>query len=129
VSGIFDYEGTGDIVGVEAWVRWPHPERGLLEPDHFLPLVRQNGLRRAVTEVVLAQALGDAAQWHTRGVGIPVAVNLFAPSLGDLELPSRIAHALADRELTSDALDACAAGGRRAPLMPRPFSARGHRAR
>jgi diguanylate cyclase len=95
---------TGDIVGVEALVRWPHPERGLLEPDHFLPLVRENGLMRAVTEVVLAQALGDAAQWHDRGVGIPVAVNLFAPSLGDLELPSRIAQALADRELTSDAL-------------------------
>ena len=44
---------TGDIVGVEALVRWPHPKRGLLGPAHFLPLVRKRGLMRAVTDLVL----------------------------------------------------------------------------
>ncbi len=93
-----------EIVGVEALVRWPHPERGLLGPDHFLPLVRQHGLMRSVTELVLAQALDDTAQWHSRGVGVPIAVNLFAPSLGDLDLPNQLVRALADRNLSADAL-------------------------
>jgi EAL domain-containing protein (putative c-di-GMP-specific phosphodiesterase class I) len=92
------------IVGVEALVRWPHPERGLLGPDNFLPLVRQHGLMGSVTELVLAQALDDAAEWHSLGVGVPIAVNVFAPSLGDLDLPNQIMRALADRNLTSAAL-------------------------
>jgi EAL domain-containing protein (putative c-di-GMP-specific phosphodiesterase class I) len=92
------------IVGVEALVRWPHPERGLLGPDHFLPLVRQHGLMRSLTEFVLAQALDDAAHWYSRGVGVPIAVNVFAPALGDLDLPNQIMRALADRNLAPAAL-------------------------
>ncbi|KAA0084500.1 GGDEF domain-containing protein [Mycolicibacterium sp. P9-64] len=92
------------IVGAEALVRWPHPERGLLGPDTFLPLVRQHGLMRSVTELVLARALDDAAEWRRAGVEVPVAVNLFAPSVGDLNLPDQIMRALADRNLTSAAL-------------------------
>ena len=94
----------GDIVGVEALVRWPHRDRGLLGPDHFLPLVREHGLMRSVTELVLAQALDDVAAWHAQGFDVPVAVNIFAPSLGDLELPRQIARALSERNLRSDSL-------------------------
>lgn len=94
----------GDIVGVEALVRWPHRDRGLLGPEHFLPLVREHGLMRAVTELVLAQALDDVAAWHTHGFDVPVAVNIFAPSLGDLELPRQIAKALSERNLRSEML-------------------------
>jgi diguanylate cyclase (GGDEF)-like protein len=93
-----------EIVGVEALVRWPHPERGLLGPDHFLPLVREHGLMRSVTELVLARALDDAAQWYSRGVGVPMAVNVFAPALADLDLPNQIVLALAGRRLGTDAL-------------------------
>jgi diguanylate cyclase (GGDEF)-like protein len=92
------------IVGVEALVRWPHPERGLLGPDHFLPMVREHGLMRSVTELVFAKALDDAAYWQTRGVNVPIAVNVFAPSLGDLGLPSRIVRLLTDRDLGANAL-------------------------
>jgi diguanylate cyclase (GGDEF)-like protein len=95
---------TGDIVGVEALVRWRHPDRGLLYPDQFLPLVRQNGLMHALTELVLEQALDDAVRWHARGHPLPVAVNLFPPSLADLDLPARFAQALGRRDLTSAAL-------------------------
>jgi diguanylate cyclase (GGDEF)-like protein len=92
------------IVGVEALVRWPHAERGVLGPDQFLPLVREHGLMRSVTELVLTQAVDDAARWHSRRVGVPVAVNIFAPSLGDLHLPKQILKALARRNLSTDAL-------------------------
>lgn len=95
---------SGDVVGVEALVRWPHPKRGLLSPDHFLPLVRKRGLMRAVTDLVLTQALDDAAEWHSMGIGVPIAVNVFAPSLGDLDLPTHIASALGERDLSPEDL-------------------------
>jgi len=92
------------IVGVEALVRWPHAERGVLGPDHFLPLVREHGLMHSVTEVVLARAIDDAALWHSRGFGVPIAVNVFAPSLGDLGLPKQIVRALTRGKLNAEAL-------------------------
>jgi diguanylate cyclase (GGDEF)-like protein len=95
---------TDAVVGVEALVRWPHPNLGILEPADFLPLVRQNGLMEAVTDVVLARALEDAAGWYAAGVHIPVAVNLSAPSLNDESTPDRIGVALARQGLTADAL-------------------------
>ena len=95
---------SGDVVGVEALVRWPHPTRGLLGPAHFLPLVRKLVLMRAVTDIVLAQALDDAAEWQAMDIGVPIAVNVFAPSLGDLDLPTHIASALAVRELSPEDL-------------------------
>jgi diguanylate cyclase len=93
-----------EVVGVEALVRWPHRDHGLLGPEQFLPLVRQHGLMRAVTETVLAQALDDAVVWYRRGARIPVCVNLFAASLTDVLLPAHIVEALARRELPADCL-------------------------
>ena len=52
---------TGAVRGVEALVRWQHPERGLLGPGHFLPLVEQSGLTRALTAFVLDRALARSA--------------------------------------------------------------------
>jgi diguanylate cyclase len=95
---------TTDLVGAEALVRWPHPIFGLVRPQQFLPLVRQHGLMRKVTDLVLDQALGDAAQWQLRGIAVPVAVNLFPPLVGDVSLPSRIFDALARHGLPGDSL-------------------------
>ena len=94
----------GAIVGVEALIRWPHPRRGLLEPDRFLPLVRQHGLMRSMTTVVLELALDEAAEWYRRGVGVPVAVNVFAPAISDPALPDQILGALQARGLSPQAL-------------------------
>jgi diguanylate cyclase (GGDEF)-like protein len=95
---------TGEVVGVEALVRWPHPDRGVLLPDQFLPLVRSNNLMEALTDVVLARALGDAAAWYSGGHALPVAVNLFPASLADNALPDRIRRALATGGLRADCL-------------------------
>ena len=94
----------GEMVGVEALVRWHHPERGLLYPDQFLPLARRNALMHAMTELVVERALDDAAVWHARGYRLPVAVNLFPPTLADLDLPARLDRALNSHGLTSSAL-------------------------
>jgi diguanylate cyclase (GGDEF)-like protein len=94
----------GDIVGVEALVRWPHRDRGVLGPDHFLPLVREHGLMGAVTQLVLEKALDDVAGWQAEDFTVPVAVNVFAPSLGDLDLPGQIERALFERNLRPEGL-------------------------
>ncbi|WP_319448534.1 MULTISPECIES: putative bifunctional diguanylate cyclase/phosphodiesterase [unclassified Mycobacterium] len=93
------------MVGVEALVRWPHPELGLLTPNQFLPLVRQNGLMDVVTDLVLTTAVSDAARWYApHTCDVPVAINLFAPVLNDLTLPDRISAALEKAELPPAAL-------------------------
>ncbi|ORW72790.1 hypothetical protein AWC25_18715 [Mycobacterium sherrisii] len=81
---------TGAVSGAEALVRWQHPDLGTLEPGEFLPLVRDHGLMDALTDLVLSQAVADAAQWYAAGAGIPVAINLWAPSLDEDGLPDRI---------------------------------------
>jgi len=89
---------TGRIVGAEALLRWPRPD-GLLTPEDFLPLVRRHGLITAITDLVLNRALDDALAWQSASLGLPVAVNLFAPSLANLGIPAQITTALADRGL------------------------------
>jgi diguanylate cyclase len=86
---------TGAVAGVEALVRWPHPELGTLAPADFLQLVRQQGLMEAVTELVLSRAVADAAGWYAAGIHVPVAVNLSGPSFDDDSLPDRIMSVLA----------------------------------
>jgi len=95
---------TGEVAGVEALVRWEHPQRGLLLPGEFLPLARQNGLMGALTEAVVHRAVRDAAEWRAQGTQVPLAVNLFPPSLVDLDFPGRIVRILADGGLATEYL-------------------------
>ncbi len=90
---------SGRIVGLEALLRWPHPELGELRPDAFMGLVRQHGLMRRVTELVVARALDDAVRWETAGVDTAIAVNIFAPDLKDAGLPEALCEALQTRGL------------------------------
>ncbi|MGU3499204.1 putative bifunctional diguanylate cyclase/phosphodiesterase [Mycobacterium sp. C31M] len=87
------------IAGVEALLRWPHPRLGTLRPDTFLSLVRQHGLMRPVSELVVTKVLDDAAQWRSRGLDVDVAINLFAPMLRDTELPAALCRQLDRRGL------------------------------
>jgi EAL domain-containing protein (putative c-di-GMP-specific phosphodiesterase class I) len=68
---------TGDVVGVEALLRWQHPSRGLLGPLEFLELAEEMGLGPALGDWVLSTALTESAGWRGRGdKPIPVAVNI-----------------------------------------------------
>ena len=82
---------SGAVHGVEALVRWSHPSRGLLSPGHFLPLVEQSGLSRALTAFVLDRALEEVGR-SCPDLGI--AVNLGPADLLDLALPGEVAAAL-----------------------------------
>ncbi|WP_255506693.1 bifunctional diguanylate cyclase/phosphodiesterase [Mycolicibacterium sp. 018/SC-01/001] len=95
---------TGEMVGVEALLRWPHPRLGMLLPDTFIGLVRERGLIQRVTRIVVDKALDDAARWHAAGLRMPVAVNLFAPCLHEADLPELFSAALESRGLAADLL-------------------------
>jgi EAL domain-containing protein (putative c-di-GMP-specific phosphodiesterase class I) len=96
--------GTRRIVGVEALVRWRHPERGMLSPAIFLPLAEQAGLMRTLTRRVLGDALAACRVWRDVGHDLHVSVNVTATDLLDAELPIEIAAALADHDLPAEVL-------------------------
>jgi EAL domain-containing protein (putative c-di-GMP-specific phosphodiesterase class I)/GGDEF domain-containing protein len=74
---------TGQVTGVEALVRWSHPERGAVGPDRFIPIVESSGRAAELTAHVFRAALEDAARWHAAGHKLSVAVNVSATLLED----------------------------------------------
>ena len=85
---------SGQVVGVEALVRWQHPSRGLLPPAEFLPMAEQTGMIRLLSDAVLELALRQVRAWLDEGHSIQVAVNVSARSLHDLDLPDRVRESL-----------------------------------
>jgi diguanylate cyclase (GGDEF)-like protein len=78
------------VVGLEALVRWEHPQRGFLAPDKFVPLAEEAGLIGPLTQWVLGTALTQIAQFRAEGHVLTMAVNLSARSLHDTDLPATI---------------------------------------
>ncbi|MHC8406099.1 putative bifunctional diguanylate cyclase/phosphodiesterase [Pseudomonas sp. TMB3-21] len=76
------------VVGVEALIRWQHPEHGLVPPDLFIPLAEQNGTIIAIGEWVLDQSCKQLRDWHDQGfTDLRMAVNLSTVQLHHAELP------------------------------------------
>ncbi|XQW83947.1 EAL domain-containing protein [Thalassotalea piscium] len=69
---------TGDIIGAEALIRWQHPQRGLLSPIEFLPLIENHQLSIDVGEWVLEESLNQLRQWQQAGLKLKVSVNIAA---------------------------------------------------
>ena len=78
---IFDLPSR-EVVGVEALIRWRHPERGIVPPDSFIPLAEESGLIVPIGRWVLDEACRQAAAWAAEGLGIGVSVNVSAHQLG-----------------------------------------------
>ncbi|MFM9609607.1 putative bifunctional diguanylate cyclase/phosphodiesterase [Streptomyces niveiscabiei] len=66
----------GHVAGLEALVRWVHPERGKVPPDEFIAIAESSGLMPHLTEYVLETALEQVARWRAQGLRVPVAVNV-----------------------------------------------------
>jgi diguanylate cyclase (GGDEF)-like protein len=96
--------GDGRVAGMEALVRWQHPERGLVTPDEFIPLVEQTVLLRPLTMFVLNEALRQWREWKILGIEAQIAVNLSARNLLDVQLPDQVAEALARHGVPASAL-------------------------
>jgi diguanylate cyclase (GGDEF)-like protein len=85
---------SGEVSGVEALVRWNHPDRGMISPDQFIPLAERSGLIHDLSLWVLETALRQVGEWRSMGLLVPVSVNLSARDLIDVHLPDEIEAAL-----------------------------------
>ena len=85
---------SGRIVAAEALARWPHPERGMVPPDEFIPLCENTGLIRAVGAFVLGTAARQQVAWQALGHDLRIAVNLSPRQLREAELLPDLAQAV-----------------------------------
>ncbi|MEH6446266.1 MAG: EAL domain-containing protein [Oceanospirillaceae bacterium] len=87
----------GTVTGVEALIRWQHPERGLLSPIEFLPVIENNPMMIEMGEWVIDTALTQISQWQAMGLNLPVStsVNIAAVQLQQPDFTQRLATILA----------------------------------
>ncbi|MFZ6747879.1 putative bifunctional diguanylate cyclase/phosphodiesterase [Undibacterium sp. Ren11W] len=86
--------GTGQVIAVEALIRWLHPERGFIYPDHFIPFAEQTGFIRQLSLWVLNEAAGICGLWSAQGVHLKMSINLSTLDLLDQELPEKFSQVL-----------------------------------
>jgi diguanylate cyclase (GGDEF)-like protein len=94
----------GAVVGVEALVRWQHPQRGLLPPADFLPAAENAGLIVPMTMRILRVSLRQVRRWREDGLDLNIAVNISPRHLTDIDLPGQVATLLAAEGLPGSAL-------------------------
>jgi diguanylate cyclase (GGDEF)-like protein/PAS domain S-box-containing protein len=97
---------NGSLVGVEALVRWRHPERGIVLPHEFISVAEEQGLINRIGLAVIDQAVGQIAAWRQRaGRPLRLAINVSARQLRDRSLGERLGALLAHHDLPADAIE------------------------
>lgn len=85
---------TGKVAGFEALIRWLHPERGLVPPGQFIPLLEQHPMAIELGNWVMEAALAQLATWNAEGLQTTVSVNVDAEQLSDPDFVARLAEQL-----------------------------------
>ncbi len=97
---------TGAIVGVEALLRWRHPQRGLIPPREFIPIAEDTGMIVPIGQWVLREACRQARAWADAGLGhVPVAVNISAVEFRNKEFLENVRNTLSATELDPASLE------------------------
>jgi diguanylate cyclase (GGDEF)-like protein/PAS domain S-box-containing protein len=97
---------SDQVIGVEALLRWHHPERGRIPPEKFIPLAEESGLIGPIGAWVLSSACTQAKAWLDQGFGpIRIAVNISSEQLRHVHFVDQVAQALADSGLPPQLLE------------------------
>ena len=96
--------GTGEICGMEALMRWRHPELGMVPPVEFIPVAEESGLIGPLGEWVLRRACQQIALWRRDNPSLTISVNVAARQLRDTAFPDIVRSAVDDAHLPPDAL-------------------------
>jgi EAL domain-containing protein (putative c-di-GMP-specific phosphodiesterase class I) len=91
----------GIVFGAEALIRWQHPERGLVMPHEFLPLIEHNDFANRLDEWVINRALKHAEQWHSQGLALKISVNVSARSLQSAGFVTELGNAFTRHPLAN----------------------------
>lgn len=90
------------IVGAECLARWRHPERGILGPLSFIPVLEAHSLINALTKIVLKKGATQLAQWSAQGHQLRIAVNVSMDDLNQLDLPEEFDAIVKNADVRSD---------------------------
>jgi EAL domain-containing protein (putative c-di-GMP-specific phosphodiesterase class I) len=93
------------VTGVEALVRWQHPEHGLIAPNDFIPLAERTGIIRPLTWCILRKALEQNRRWADDGLVLRVAVNISARCLLDKAFPEEVGRILQETGVPAERLE------------------------
>lgn len=97
---------TGQIIGIEALVRWLHSDRGMISPDTFIPIAEETGLIVPLGEWVLKTSCAQMKTWHDEGFpALRVAVNISAYQFKQQDFADMIARALKETRLEPQSLE------------------------
>lgn len=97
---------TGAVIGVEALLRWSHPERGLVPPDEFIPLAEESGLIMPIGHWVLREACAQGRAWLDAGLDrLQIAVNISGRQLSQEDFVDQVAGVLADHDFPGTLLE------------------------
>ncbi|MFN3862514.1 MAG: putative bifunctional diguanylate cyclase/phosphodiesterase [Roseateles sp.] len=97
--------GSDRVIGAEALIRWRDPQRGEISPAEFIPLAEESGFVVAIGEWVLREAVEQAAHWLSRGLRMPVAVNVSALQFQQPHFVDNVAAVLRDAALPPSMLE------------------------
>ena len=97
--------GSDRVIGAEALIRWRDPQRGDISPAEFIPLAEESGFVIAIGDWVLREAIDQAAHWLSRGLRMPVAVNVSALQFQQVRFVETVAAALRDAALPASMLE------------------------
>ncbi len=92
---------SGAVIGLEALIRWQHPQRGMIFPDDFIPFAEKTGFIRVMTRWVLEESAALCSTWLQRGLALKISVNLSARDLLDQDLPHKFAEILERHHVTA----------------------------
>jgi EAL domain-containing protein (putative c-di-GMP-specific phosphodiesterase class I) len=90
---------ANQIVGVEALLRWPHPQMGFVPPLNFIPIAEQCGLIKPLTEWILNRVCEQWTAWNEQGIALCISINLTAQDLQDESLTDRVSKTLTRFEI------------------------------